>query len=56
MLRNEQKEKGKDEKINTAESALVSLVDLLKAVKTDTKESKLNEWSMSDNNGGRIYF
>jgi len=35
---------------------LVELIQLLQSVDTISKDAKLNEISMSDNNGGRIWF
>lgn len=35
---------------------LPELVNTMKSVNTNTPEAKLNETSMSDNNGGRITF
>ncbi len=38
------------------DSNLTELIFLLLSVDTSSKEAKLNEVSMSDNNGGRIFF
>ncbi len=35
---------------------IFELLELLASINLDSPEAKLNEISMSDNNGGRIYF
>lgn len=40
----------------TPSQVLPELVNTMKSVNTSTPEAKLNETSMSDNNGGRITF
>lgn len=43
-----------DRKSPTSDMNLRKLVDSLKLVETDSAQAKLNETSISDNNGGRI--
>ena len=48
---------GNDSSVASEHVGLVTeLFNLLSAVDTTSEEAKLNEWSMDDNNGGRILF
>ena len=41
---------------NEAADNLIALIDTLQKIDADSTTAKLNEVSMSDNNGGRIAF